>query len=77
MWKTLTAKSNWLPVAYHLFQGMGKKKSARSVRLACLLVYGRGADAAALARIFVSELTTETRWARTPLLTCGADAQGL
>lgn len=21
MWKTLTAKSNWLPVAYHLFQG--------------------------------------------------------
>lgn len=28
MWKTLTANSNWLPVAYRLFQGMEKKKRA-------------------------------------------------
>lgn len=76
MWKTLTAKSNWLPVAYHHFQGM-EKKSVSRMRLACLLVYGWGADAVALVWICVSELTTGTRWACTPLLTCGASTHGL
>lgn len=39
MWKTLTAKSNWLPVAYHLFQGeKGTLSSRLCVWRTCLFV---------------------------------------
>ncbi len=40
MWKTLTAKSNWLPVAYRLFQGKRYTRLMFSVCV-CLLVSER------------------------------------
>lgn len=41
MWKTLTAKCNWLPVAYHLFQGVEKKCTQRAFGVLVSIWLGR------------------------------------